>query len=1635
MTPLGGTTAVAAVGGVATFSNLSLELVGSYTLGAASGGLTPATSASFGVTPAAAAALVFTVQPSTTVAGAAIAPAVQVTARDAFGNTATGFTGTVTVSRASGPTTPLTGTTAVAAVGGVATFSNLSLELVGSYTLGASSGGLTPATSATFDVTPAAAAALFFTVQPTTRVAGVGFGAQVTARDAFGNTATGFTGDVTVSRASGPTAPLNGATTVAAVAGVATFAGLSFTEVGTYTLVASAAGLTGATSASFDITPGAAAALFFTVQPATTVAGVGFGAQVTARDAFGNTATSFTGTVTVARASGPTATLNGPTAVAAVAGVATFSGLSLNLVGSYTLGASSGALTPATSATFGITPAAAATLAFTIQPTTSTAGVAFTPAVTVTARDAFGNTATSFTGAVALAIGTNPGGGSLAGAAAETAVAGVAVFAGLSIDRTGAGYTLTAASSGLPTATSDPFDIVPGPADRLFFTVQPSSAVAGSPLTPAVRVSVRDALGNLATGFTGPVTVAISTNPGGSTLSGTATVAAVAGVAQFANLSLDRVGAGYTLIATSGALGSAISATFNISPSVAANLVFSVQPGDVVAGEPHSPTVQVTARDAFGNQATGFVATVTVAIADNPGGSSLGGTTAQAAVAGVASFPGLVLDKVGGGYTLTAAAGGVPTTTSQAFDVTPADAEYLAFTVQPTTTAAGAAVTPAVEVTAFDAFDNVATQFNGSVVVAIGANPGGSILTGDVTTTAVGGVATFSGLSLDRAATGYTLTTAAGALAGGVSAPFEITPADASGLVFAVQPASTTAGVAIAPAVRVEARDPAGNVDVTFDGPVTLTLGANPGGSTLGGTAMVMATAGVATFADLTLDRVGAGYTLVAATPGLSSATSQGFAVTPAAATRLVFLAQPVSSAAGSPLSPAVRLEALDPFGNRDTAFTGAVALAIADNPGASTLGGATSVAATAGVASFTDLTLDRVGTGYTLAATAGGLTGVTSAPFDISPAVASRLAFVVQPSDTAAGQLVTPAVTVEALDVFGNRVPSFAGAVTVALDANPGDSTLSGTLTVTAAAGLATFSDLMLDRAATGYTLVATGTGLTPGTSAAFEVTPGSASNLAFVVQPGDTVAGVAIAPALQVEARDALGNLDPTFTGAVTITIAANPGSATLAGTTTVDAVDGVATFDDLSLDRAASGYRLAASATGFGTGLSSTFAVLPAAPARLAVAQQPSTATAGVAIAPAVQIAAEDSFGNRLPGFDGEVTIALQVNPAGATLSGTTTVTASGGLASFTDLSLDRVAVGYSLRATSAGLTPVDSAAFDVVSGSAASLVFSVEPGDVVAGAAIAPAVEVTVRDALGNTDASFTGNVTLAISNNPGGATLAGTVSVLATAGVASFPDLALDRVGAGYTLAATVSGLGAVTSAGFAVSPGPAATYVQAGLAANTGAGVASSVVFTAHDAFGNVATGYDGTAAVTSSDPALGAPATVAFEDGVAAAVELVFVTVGAQTVTLTDAAATVTATFETNVGAADAPTVELTDPLDGQAVGGIVQISARGTVAAVATIVSIELLVDGVVVGTGTTSPTTATWDATGQALGSSHTITARLTDSLGNQVTDEITVTIAEAPDDGCCSAGGDPTSPLTLAGLVLAAVLLRRRRRGAA
>ena len=103
------------------------------------------------------------------------------------------------------------------------------------------------------------------------------------------------------------------------------------------------------------------------------------------------------------------------------------------------------------------------------------------------------------------------------------------------------------------------------PPAGLVFGAGPGNARAGQPLTP-IQVTVVDSAGTRVAGADSLITVALGTNPSGATLSGAVTTHAVNGVARFADLTIDKPGAGYTLTATVTGLTPDTSAAFDVMP-------------------------------------------------------------------------------------------------------------------------------------------------------------------------------------------------------------------------------------------------------------------------------------------------------------------------------------------------------------------------------------------------------------------------------------------------------------------------------------------------------------------------------------------------------------------------------------------------------------------------------------------------------------------------------------------------------------------------------------------------------------------------------------------------------------------------------------------------------------------------------------------------------------------------------------------------------------------------------------------------------------------------------------------------------------------------------------------------------------
>jgi hypothetical protein len=678
---------------------------------------------------------------------------------------------------------------------------------------------------------------------------------------------TGANGNVTVSITSGAPSTLSGTTTVIASSGVATFSGLALNAlVGPYTLTFADATDSPTTQASSTITvsAGAATKLAFATAPAAgAVSGVALTPQpvVDVVDSGGNIVTSNTSTVTAAYSgAGNSLTFN---TKAAVAGVATFSGFAITDATDPTTGNltfTDGALTSPASTAVTVTGPASKLIITTAPSVTAVNGVALATQPVVSVEDASGNVLKGDTSTVTAAlVGGNVG--STITNNTKAAILGVATFSGLALNAAPASYNiiftdglLASATTALQTAVSV------GAAAKLAVVTQPSTtAAAGAVLATQPVVDIQDSGGNVISSNTSTVTATL-TSGSGTITHGTAS--AVAGVATFVGLTLNVPVGPYTLTFSDAPLTPAISTTITVSAGAANLLAITVQPSATVASGAAlaiQPVVKI--EDAGGNAVVGNTSTVTVTVT-SAAGTITNNTATVSATTGLATFSGLTLKELIGGYTLTFTDGAVTTAVSTTITITPGAATQLVVTTQPSTTvASGAALAQQPVVKVEDSAGNVVTT-DASTVTA-------KITTGGVSVTpsthvVTSGVATFSGLALNALVGPYTLTFSDGALTTATSTSVAVIVGAPSQLVIATEPSTSTAsGVVLAKQPVIKVEDTGGNVVTTVaTGAVTALITTGAGGTlSAGSTANFVA--GVATFSGLTLTGVpGTLYTL-----------------------------------------------------------------------------------------------------------------------------------------------------------------------------------------------------------------------------------------------------------------------------------------------------------------------------------------------------------------------------------------------------------------------------------------------------------------------------------------------------------------------------------------------------------------------------------------------------------------------------------------------------------------------------------------------------------------------------------------------------------------------------------------------------
>jgi hypothetical protein len=395
--------------------------------------------------------------------------------------------------------------------------------------------------------------------------------------------------------------------------------------------------------------------------------------------------------------------------------------------GSNTLTATDAAASGVTGGTtFAVSTAGASKLTLTTQPSNGTSGTALTTQPVVAVQDAYGNTVTSDTSNVSIAL-TTPAGATLTCTAnPKAAVAGIATFAGCKVDKTGI-YTLTATDGSLTSAVSTSFTISAGTASKLAFSTQPGNGTGGTALATQPSVTVQDTGGNTVTSDTSNVSIALTT-PAGATLTCTANPkAAVSGIATFAGCKVDKTGT-YTVTATDAGLISAVSSSFTISAGAATSLNLSPASTTPTAGATDNLTI--TAIDAGGNTATGYTGSKSLSFsgastigANNPTVSNSAGTAVNFGAGTTISFTSGVSTTSGATngvmklvkaetFNLAVTDGAISQTSVIGITVSAGTAASLTLSPASTTPTAGAADN--LTITAKDAFGNTAIGYTGS---------------------------------------------------------------------------------------------------------------------------------------------------------------------------------------------------------------------------------------------------------------------------------------------------------------------------------------------------------------------------------------------------------------------------------------------------------------------------------------------------------------------------------------------------------------------------------------------------------------------------------------------------------------------------------------------------------------------------------------------------------------------------------------------------------------------------------------------------------------------------------------------------------------------------------------------------------
>ncbi len=769
-------------------------------------------------------ATTYLVTPSSTSPSAGSDVTVTAQLRDANSNNVSLPNQTVNWTK-SDPGGSFTSLTSSTNAGGTATITLHTAATAGTATtVTATTGGVT-GTSVTITTTAGAASTATSTITPTSSTITAGGNTTITVqlKDA-GGTSLGTSGG-TVTLTASPGGPL----TVTDNANGTYTATLSSNTTGLITVSGTLNGAAITATANVTVNVGNASAAQTTASVPTGSAGSVTTISVQAKDAFGNNRTTTSGTIaaTVTGANNATGGVtdngNGTYTVTYTPTVAGSDAIAMTLNG-----------TPIGGSPYTSVVTAGTLSAFTVEQTgggaigSQTAGTGFN--IRVTAKDAFGNTVTSFTGTADITSTSTMTAGS-----GQTPAFTSGVLSSRAVTLTTAGNeTITATNhGGGPSGASNSFAVAPGAASAAQSTGVVPAGNAGQVTT--ISVQAKDAFGNNRTSSSGTLTVSITsgpntgaattvTNNGDGTYTATYTPATASVTPDQVTVKLGGTnisGSPFSSLVSAGGLDH-----FAVTATGGGSI------GTQTAGS--SFNVKITAQDASNNTVstfTGATAKVTITSTGTLTGSPV---TSGAFTNGVLASQALTITSAGSGITI-GVTDGTHVGTSNGFTV---NAGALAgFVVE--AVGGGALPTQAtgvsfnIQITAVDANGNTVTSFSGSgggghkaVLTSNATMTGAPITTGNFTSGVFGSQA----VTITSAATAATITaTRSGGTENGTSASFQVIgPASAATSTVTVSSSTDSSGVPIT--VTLHAKDAAGNALST--GGATIGFQATGGTST-----------------------------------------------------------------------------------------------------------------------------------------------------------------------------------------------------------------------------------------------------------------------------------------------------------------------------------------------------------------------------------------------------------------------------------------------------------------------------------------------------------------------------------------------------------------------------------------------------------------------------------------------------------------------------------------------------------------------------------------------------------------------------------------------------------------------------------